>query len=182
MARSTLSRQAYLDATLKLVAKDGVEKLSLRKLAASLGVTAMAVYKHFDDKEELLSAALDEFIARADVIPDDALNWDDWLSELGRGMYNTLCDEPSWIPQLGSIKLGQKASAVTEVCVARLSAAGFSPNTATKAYFAVIQVAIGAACLSVSSQQDNEHPLKIEQIDAGLPLVVQALQEKLAPN
>ena len=44
-------RQELLDAAL---AASDIEGLSLRQLAASLGVTAAAAYRHFDSREDLL--------------------------------------------------------------------------------------------------------------------------------
>jgi AcrR family transcriptional regulator len=48
---------ALIEASKKLVAKYGVEKLSLRQVAATVGVSPSAAYHHFPDKEALLKAA-----------------------------------------------------------------------------------------------------------------------------
>ena len=50
-----LSRAA-LDAAIGIVEAKGLERLSLRAVAAKVGVTAMALYRHFADKAALLSA------------------------------------------------------------------------------------------------------------------------------
>lgn len=49
-------RQALLDAALATLEAEGLDKLSLRGLAKSLGVSPTAVYGHFADKTELLIA------------------------------------------------------------------------------------------------------------------------------
>ena len=98
----TLNRQRFVDAALLVIAEVGVERLSMRRGANQLGVSAMAMYKHFANKDELVAAAFEEFIARAEVLPDDGLPWDDWLSASARGMYRALCSEMSWVPLLGS--------------------------------------------------------------------------------
>jgi AcrR family transcriptional regulator len=43
-------RDALLDAALVRLQADGVAKLSLRALAADVGVSPTAVYRHFEDK------------------------------------------------------------------------------------------------------------------------------------
>jgi AcrR family transcriptional regulator len=48
---------ALIEASKKLVAKYGVENLSLRQAAASVGVSPSAAYHHFPDKAALLKAA-----------------------------------------------------------------------------------------------------------------------------
>ena len=49
-------RQALIDAGIRIINENGEEGLSLRKVAASCGVSHAAPYAHFKDKEELLEA------------------------------------------------------------------------------------------------------------------------------
>ncbi|WP_111640798.1 TetR/AcrR family transcriptional regulator [Marinimicrobium alkaliphilum] len=49
-------REALLDSALLAVESGGLDKLSLRGLAKSVGVTPTAVYSHFKDKNDLLIA------------------------------------------------------------------------------------------------------------------------------
>ncbi len=49
-------RQALIDAALVAVEQDGAEKASLRNLARGLGVSATAPYRHFADRDALLTA------------------------------------------------------------------------------------------------------------------------------
>lgn len=63
-ARAGLSSTAIVDAARALVVADGVDALSLRRLATRLGVTAPALYLHFDSKDALLTALAEtEFAA-----------------------------------------------------------------------------------------------------------------------
>lgn len=209
MAKTSLNRQSYIDTALDLIADAGVEKLSMRKVASRLGVSPMAMYKHFPSKEELLAATLDEVILRADIYPDDSLPWDQWIEHVGRGMYQALCEESSWVPMLGSMRLGSQAAAVTDAFVQRLCTEGFSVEQAVRAYFAVIQVVIGAACLrssiNLEAGSDNndglapvtlaylanvdprrlkiapefEQLVRLDQLDIGLPLVIAALRSEI---
>ena len=54
------TRQRLLAAALELVEEEGVEALSMRRLAARVGVSATALYRHFADKDELLQHLVDE--------------------------------------------------------------------------------------------------------------------------
>jgi AcrR family transcriptional regulator len=51
-------RDALLDAALVRLQADGIAKLSLRALAADVGVSPTAVYRHFEDKLALLAPLL----------------------------------------------------------------------------------------------------------------------------
>lgn len=150
MTRAALNRDAYVEAALEVIAEVGVDKLSMRNVASRLSVSPMAMYKHFPTKDDLLAASLEAFIARASVVPDDTLPWERWVEQAARGMYEALCRELSWVPLLGSLPVGQQAIAVTDAFVTKLCEAGFTLEQSLQAYFAVIQVVVGAVCLRSS--------------------------------
>lgn len=147
MAKAGLSKQDFIEVALAMIAESGVDRLSMRKVAARLGVSAMAMYKHFANKEALLSAALDGFIAQAEVIPQPDLPWQDWLKALAEAMFQALCRDRSWVPYLAGIELGEQANQVTQACIEKLMTAGFSRERALQAYLAMLQLLIGAVCL-----------------------------------
>ena len=153
MTRAALSRQAFVDAALALISASGVEQLSMRKVATHLSVSSMAAYKHFASKEELLEAALDTFIARAEVLPTEELPWAQWLEQVALRMYRALSQERSWVSLLGSLPLGDQAAAVTDAVMRRLVAEGFSAEQAMAAYFSMLQLVAGAVCLHASLNQ-----------------------------
>ncbi len=149
-SRTGLSRSAYVEAALDVIAQVGVDKLSMRNVASRLNVSPMAMYKHFPTKDDLLAASLEEFIARADVVPPADLPWEDWVERAARGMYEALCRELGWVPLLGSLRVGEQAIAVTDAFVSKLVEEGFSIEQSLRAYFALIQVVVGAVCLRSS--------------------------------
>ena len=52
--RAPLQRDTIIASTRALIAEDGLDQLTLRRLAGHLGVTAPALYGHFEDKGDLL--------------------------------------------------------------------------------------------------------------------------------
>jgi AcrR family transcriptional regulator len=52
------TRDRILDAAVRVVRRQGVDALTVRSIAESLEVTPMAVYKHFDDKADLIAAVI----------------------------------------------------------------------------------------------------------------------------
>jgi AcrR family transcriptional regulator len=58
-----LSRRSIVDACVDLVDREGVEAVTLRRLGAELGADPTAVYRHFRDKSELLTAVADRLLA-----------------------------------------------------------------------------------------------------------------------
>jgi AcrR family transcriptional regulator len=49
-------REKLLREAARIIAKDGAEAVSLRKLGERLGISRMAAYHHFDNKDDLLAA------------------------------------------------------------------------------------------------------------------------------
>ena len=57
-------RQAILDATRELFAKDGLAGVSMRNVADRIGYTPRTIYLHFSDKDDLLSELIEEDVGR----------------------------------------------------------------------------------------------------------------------
>jgi AcrR family transcriptional regulator len=67
------TRERILAAARKVFDRHGLEGLSLRDVAARVGITPMAIYRHFDSKEALVDAlvldALEDWSARVAALP-----------------------------------------------------------------------------------------------------------------
>ncbi|MEZ5507202.1 MAG: hypothetical protein R3F38_15065 [Gammaproteobacteria bacterium] len=77
---------------------------------------------------------LDEFIARADVVPPAQLHWHEWVAQLARGMFRALQGETAWLPLLGSFDIGENALQVTTAFIDRLMQEGLAFEQAVAAY------------------------------------------------
>ncbi|CAA0082268.1 Tetracycline repressor protein class A from transposon 1721 [BD1-7 clade bacterium] len=153
--KPVLSQNLIIETGLELVGETGVDGLSFRKLAERLGVTPMALYRHFDDKQALLTALLDAFITQADVLPKTQLPWDEWLVYVSEGMYQALLEEPSWLSVLGSIPMRQASFNVLDACLQILVDAGFTHEQTVKIFVGMLQCVFGAA-LTHSQLRANE--------------------------
>src|SRR5215472_411442 len=77
--RARLSKPAVVDRALALADADGLDALTIRRLAQDLGVTPMALYWHFRSKEELITAVADRIWGEIGTDVDPA---DPWPSQL----------------------------------------------------------------------------------------------------
>lgn len=72
--RAALTRQVIVDEARRMIVAEGLDKLSLRRIAAALDVTAPALYAYVDDKSDLLRAVaeqeLEGLMARFDEVDD----------------------------------------------------------------------------------------------------------------
>ncbi|GAA2786883.1 TetR/AcrR family transcriptional regulator [Crossiella cryophila] len=77
--RPALTRDRIVAAALRLVEADGLDKLSVRKLGAALGVEGMAIYHHIPNKDALLQALVDRVNSLEDTPVPEELPWRDRL-------------------------------------------------------------------------------------------------------
>jgi len=75
-ARPALTREAVVARALEIGTAEGLEAVSLRRLAQELGVTPMALYRHVRDKQDLINAmteaVLDGISSTPGIRPDMA--------------------------------------------------------------------------------------------------------------
>src|SRR5918999_1643071 len=76
----TLTRERVVSTALSVVDEEGLEAMSMRRLAKELGVDPMAIYHHLPNKRALLSGMIEKAFSEMRV-PEGAENWD-WR---GRG-------------------------------------------------------------------------------------------------
>jgi AcrR family transcriptional regulator len=65
--RRGLTREAIVARALEIGGTDGLEAVSLRRLASELGVTPMALYRHVRDKEDLVNAMTEVVLEGLDL-------------------------------------------------------------------------------------------------------------------
>jgi len=70
-----LSKRTVTESALKLADADGLDALTIRKLAEHLGVTPMALYWHFRSKEDLLEGVAEQVWGEIDVNVDPDAPW-----------------------------------------------------------------------------------------------------------
>ena len=91
------TKQTLLACALRELERGGVKSFSLRSVSAAAGITPMAVYRHFPNKEELLRAAGREAFAawqhRAESVR--ATDPVEWLRQTGRLYVQFALDEPA---------------------------------------------------------------------------------------
>ncbi|PWV72090.1 TetR family transcriptional regulator [Nocardia neocaledoniensis] len=132
-ANSTLSESEIVEAALRVVREDGVEKLSMRRLSRELGVSPMAPYYYVADKRELL-----DLVASAALVGvrKPARESGPWQQRL-RDLIDQIDDRLRRHPGLGDILLEQmlgKQLDLIDAVMEILFDAGFSDRNVLAAY------------------------------------------------
>jgi AcrR family transcriptional regulator len=66
--RTTLTPRAVVEGALALADAEGLEAVTIRRLAKRLGVTPMALYWHFHSKDELLEGVAASIFEEVDLL------------------------------------------------------------------------------------------------------------------
>ena len=78
-ARGTLSREAIVAEAIALADREGLDAVTIRRLAQIHNVTPMALYRYFKDKDEIFDAVAEGLIAQIALTP---LTQDPWQDQL----------------------------------------------------------------------------------------------------
>jgi TetR/AcrR family tetracycline transcriptional repressor len=127
-----LSKRTVTENALKLADADGLDTLTIRKLAQHLGVTPMALYWHFRSKDDLLEGVAEQIWGELDVNVDPAAPWWAQLQRMLESLVSVLRAHPA-APQLmlEHEKRNEPALRATEIVLDILRTAGFDPQYAS---------------------------------------------------
>ncbi|MBA1145730.1 TetR family transcriptional regulator [Ectothiorhodospiraceae bacterium WFHF3C12] len=98
--REPLAAERIHEAALALAEDAGVESLSMRKLAASLGVDAMSIYHHVANKQALLMGMFETVLEELRLPDDPQLSWQAALRELATRFFRLAQRYPRVFPHL----------------------------------------------------------------------------------
>jgi TetR/AcrR family transcriptional regulator, tetracycline repressor protein len=149
---------------LALADAEGLEAVTIRRLAADLGVTPMALYWHFRSKEELLDGLADRVWREIDVDVDSGADWPAQLRGLLESLIRVLRTHPSASQLLmaGEKRTSEAAMIANEVALEVLHRAGFDAEHAA----AIAKNAMFTGLMLVMSEPGFEPgQTKAEQVE-----------------
>jgi AcrR family transcriptional regulator len=122
--RTVSLRTRALEEGLRIIDAEGLDALSIRRLADVLGVKGASLYHHFRDKDEILDGVA--FLALSDLGPpeDETLPWIDWLLQMARTYRASLLAHPNLLPLILGRHNRRAGSAVYDYAAMKLTEAG----------------------------------------------------------
>ncbi|MFG1626594.1 TetR/AcrR family transcriptional regulator C-terminal domain-containing protein [Kribbella sp. NPDC049227] len=142
-----LDAGAIATAALGLLDDTGVDGLTMRKVAAELGVQAPALYWHVKNKQELLDAmARVLFVSAVDGVeaPRRGTQWQDWLIELAGRLRAALLRYRDGARVLAGTNVSDDSMwRVTELTLRTLEDAGFPMRDAVRIFPILLHYTIG---------------------------------------
>ncbi|MEU2080322.1 TetR/AcrR family transcriptional regulator C-terminal domain-containing protein [Streptomyces albus] len=197
-----ISRAAVLDEALRTLDEEGVEGLSMRRLAQRLGVTSPSLYKYVRDREGVHEAVVDAIVREITGDWHPAGGWRTELTSLAHRYFRTFRRHPNAVPLVMHRPTRNPHSLDGfEGVFGALSRDGWPPQDAARAVLLVESYALGATLTAVSpgippSEADletrpslaaaltGEHRafrLTEEDFHLGLAMVLDGIARDLAP-
>ncbi|HEY7264126.1 MAG TPA: TetR/AcrR family transcriptional regulator [Trebonia sp.] len=154
--RRTLTRERVVREALTVIAADGAQSLSMRALAARLGVVPGALYRHVRGKEQLYDLILDAVLGEVDCSPDPAAPWTAQVAALARRLRAVLENHPGTAALLKTRDpLSPTSLALAEAFLAPLHAAGLTGRESALAFRLIYDYTLGFALADPTSPAEQ---------------------------
>jgi AcrR family transcriptional regulator len=149
--RTGLTERAVAAKALELIDADGLDGLSIRKLATELGVSPMTLYTYFPDRDALLEAAAQLLYAEIEAPPDDTLGPQDTVRHIMRSVRRVILRHPNTVTLVAKYPPRTlDALAFVEAGYRSFSRAGITPLDTARAYRALAVYSIGTAEIEIN--------------------------------
>ncbi|GAA5187360.1 TetR/AcrR family transcriptional regulator C-terminal domain-containing protein [Rugosimonospora acidiphila] len=179
-----IDKDLVVRTALRMLDREGLERLSLRRIAAELDVKAPALYWHFESKRALLDHMADAVLTPA--LPDledpgDAARWPDWLAHTADLIRSRLLAHPDG----AQLALGADLTRATallrivERTVEVLHHAGFGLADASRAAASFLWFVVGR---TVEEQTLPDPASMRRQARANPSILSRAMAERTAPD
>lgn len=140
-----ITTAGVIDMAIQMANAEGVESVSIRKLAAALDLAPMSLYGFFNSKDDLLDQMAACLLDKFELPILESSDWGDQIRGTFHSLYDLLMAQPSLVRLLATrrvVSLGmtrQVSSTLTH-----LARAGFSPEQSVQAQGALYSYTLGA--------------------------------------
>jgi len=175
-----LSIDRLTAAALAIVDAEGLDALTMRRLAADLGAGVASLYRHVANREELLVEMMDHVLGEI-CPPPLTKTWREDAEWLAREFRRVLLAHPGLLPVLSTDRLlGPNAMRGREMSLRGLLDHGFPPPAAVSIYSLLVAWVLGYTMLTgrIEAHErrgDSDRAAVYQRLDAGQYPTVQGL-------
>jgi len=208
--RERLTRERVIDAAIAVMDAEGLDAVSMRRVAREVGVEAMSLYNHVRDKDDLLQGVCERIMASFEF-PEIAGDWEARAKAGARSWRDMLRAHPDLLRLFaemhGPVPSSPESLRPTEFALAMFREAGLSDRDVVQAFHVFGGYIQGFVMMEAGSIKDRheEHFLGAEipadafptlaavsqhwadcdadeQFDFGLDLLIRGLRAKVAAD
>ena len=164
LPRGTLDRETVVTAALDIADREGLNGVTMARVAEELGSSAMSLYRHVRDKTELLEAIAELAVSEVPAIAQDRRPWRVRLEEFALGIRRNALRHPVVIEVVISNQglYGPTATGIALDWIAVLHEAGFDDDASIRGYLAFRNHIIGALVWEISRFREGSAEFRHE--------------------
>jgi len=180
--REPITREAIVETALRLLDKDGLDELSMRRLADELDTGPASLYWHVGSKDGLLELIFDRVIGEVEMPMPEPERWQKQLKEVARaGRAMILRHRDIVRISIGRIPMGPNALRVSEGIFAILRAGGVPDALAVTGHHLLFAIINGFTLDETTDLAELESPMDEQAANAARDYVA-ALPVDQFPN
>ncbi|KAA0921388.1 TetR/AcrR family transcriptional regulator C-terminal domain-containing protein [Streptomyces apricus] len=155
--QATLTLGRIVSAAVAVADTEGLAAVSMRRVAAELGMATMSLYRHVADKDDLMTRMMDTAIAEFPLPTDPPDAWREAIELAARQLWDLFRRHPWFAPALSVTRPQMITSALpySEWVLATLHAHGLDLQSAFTAHLMLLNYARGVA-VSLESEREAE--------------------------
>jgi AcrR family transcriptional regulator len=175
--RRALSREAIVATALDVLRAEGMDAVSMRRVAADLGTGPASLYAHVAGKDELLDLLYDEVVGAVPLFEPDPARWKEQVTQLWSDCRAVLAGAGDIARySLGRVPMGPNALRISELTMSMLRSGGV-PDQAVAWAVDVVGMFVTAnavedavtADLARKGRDPQEYYDQVHRYFAGLP-------------
>jgi AcrR family transcriptional regulator len=141
----SLTESDIAAAALAVVDRAGLDGLTMRAVAAELGVAPMSLYRYVTGRDELEGLMLDEVLSGVDLDVPPRASWQGQVTRLTSRVRDTIGDHPALVPLLLTRRHGTAGSVRWgEAMLRALDTGGFTGKARVLAFRTLLSYVLGA--------------------------------------
>jgi len=150
--------EALVEAAADIASADGIDAVTMRRLAERCGVGVMTIYGYVRTKEELLAVLADRYLAEIEL-PDPAMRWQDQLVALYCSVREVMLKHPTLVPIIANQRLDRRSAyRGAEVVCGALRATGMADRDVITSFAAVTSFTVGSVQRELAAVDSGARP------------------------
>lgn len=170
-----IARRNVLEVALKIIDDEGLESLSIRRLADELNINGASLYHHFANKEAIVVGAAELALEKVRNPERDGQSWRDWLPANARQLREALVEHPHIVPVVASWRRSGMGSKNLDASAALLIEEGVPSAAVLPLLDALELFAIGSALAEIHRDSVDAVPAETK---AEYPALARVLSDR----
>jgi AcrR family transcriptional regulator len=183
VVRQPLTRTLIFETGIAIADAEGIDAITMRRVAATLNVQAMSLYNHVSNKRDLLDGMAAHLLATLAVPDIAAMSWRELAGRVGRAYRQLGLDHPALYPYVLERPFGSPESLATlDAFLNVFREAGFSPTGNYLAFSLFTGFVEGFTLDEITrrNQRSLRDPVKNPLLSEDVPANYQAAYEVFA--